>query len=268
MFTLLAVLPSCRSPRAHRWRWSIRPTATAAAAASSIAHSPAVTMAPHPNNKVGKQIAVVDADLCAACGSVSAPVRRRRPFRSAADLVTGIDLPSEPIARCAATLPAAAGHAEDRPADRRLRLCAWRGNWRRWPGMTSRRSASNAPACCRLVRRICAARWRRRGAGHRLPPGGASTAGRAMTTSGCGPGAAHLRAGVPRERLELAWPRRRGGASEAGAATAARRVAGLPPGNLRHRRCAMADPALAARAAPLSVRAWAARCLLYALFAR
>ena len=57
----------------------------------------AVTMAPHPNGKAGKQIAVVDADLCTACGICVGACPSSTPFRSAADLVTGIDLPAAPI---------------------------------------------------------------------------------------------------------------------------------------------------------------------------
>ncbi len=57
----------------------------------------AVTMAPHPNQKLGKQIAVVDADLCTSCGICAGACPSSTPFRSVAELVTGIDLPSSPI---------------------------------------------------------------------------------------------------------------------------------------------------------------------------
>jgi ferredoxin/coenzyme F420-reducing hydrogenase delta subunit len=57
----------------------------------------AITMVPHPNQKVGKQMAVVDADLCTACGICAGACPSSTPFRSAAELVTGIDLPTAPI---------------------------------------------------------------------------------------------------------------------------------------------------------------------------
>ena len=60
----------------------------------------AVTMAPHPHKQGGrlvKQIAVVDADQCTACGICVGACPSSTPFRSAADLVTGIDLPATPI---------------------------------------------------------------------------------------------------------------------------------------------------------------------------
>ena len=46
---------------------------------------------------VGKQMAVVDADLCTSCGICVGACPSSTPFRSAAELVTGIDLPSAPI---------------------------------------------------------------------------------------------------------------------------------------------------------------------------
>jgi len=57
----------------------------------------AVTMVPHPNQRVGRQMARVDADLCASCGICVGACPSSTPFRSAAELVTGIDMPSAPI---------------------------------------------------------------------------------------------------------------------------------------------------------------------------
>jgi coenzyme F420-reducing hydrogenase delta subunit/ferredoxin len=57
----------------------------------------AITMVPHPNQRVGRQMAVVDADLCASCGICAGACPSSTPFRSAAELVTGIDLPAAPI---------------------------------------------------------------------------------------------------------------------------------------------------------------------------
>ena len=57
----------------------------------------AVTMVPHPNARVGRQMAQVNADLCASCGICVGACPSSTPFRSAAELVTGIDMPSAPI---------------------------------------------------------------------------------------------------------------------------------------------------------------------------
>lgn len=53
----------------------------------------AVTMVPHPNQKVGKELAQVNADLCASCGICAGACPSSTPFRSVAELVTGIDMP-------------------------------------------------------------------------------------------------------------------------------------------------------------------------------
>jgi coenzyme F420-reducing hydrogenase delta subunit len=52
---------------------------------------------PHPNGRIGSQMAQVDADLCASCGICVGACPSSTPFRSAAELVTGIDMPSAPI---------------------------------------------------------------------------------------------------------------------------------------------------------------------------
>lgn len=53
----------------------------------------AVTMVPHPNQKIGKELARVNPDLCASCGICAGACPSSTPFRSAAELVTGIDMP-------------------------------------------------------------------------------------------------------------------------------------------------------------------------------
>jgi coenzyme F420-reducing hydrogenase delta subunit/Pyruvate/2-oxoacid:ferredoxin oxidoreductase delta subunit len=57
----------------------------------------AVTMVPHPDRKMARQLAQVDSDLCASCGICVGSCPSSTPFRSAEKLVTGIDLPHAPI---------------------------------------------------------------------------------------------------------------------------------------------------------------------------
>ena len=56
----------------------------------------AVTMAPHPA-KPGHKIAIVDPDLCAGCGICAGSCPSSTPFRSQETLVTGIDMPQQPV---------------------------------------------------------------------------------------------------------------------------------------------------------------------------
>jgi quinol-cytochrome oxidoreductase complex cytochrome b subunit/coenzyme F420-reducing hydrogenase delta subunit len=56
----------------------------------------AVDMHPHPD-KPGHQLAVVNADLCASCGICAGACPSSTPFRSAEDLVTGIDMPQSTV---------------------------------------------------------------------------------------------------------------------------------------------------------------------------
>jgi ferredoxin/coenzyme F420-reducing hydrogenase delta subunit len=53
----------------------------------------AITMTPHPNQRIGREMAVVDSDLCAACGICAGACPSSTPFRSVAELVTGIEMP-------------------------------------------------------------------------------------------------------------------------------------------------------------------------------
>jgi len=56
----------------------------------------AVTMVPHPIRS-RRQMAQVNPDLCASCGICVGACPSSTPFRSAAELVTGIDMPAAPI---------------------------------------------------------------------------------------------------------------------------------------------------------------------------
>jgi ferredoxin/coenzyme F420-reducing hydrogenase delta subunit len=57
----------------------------------------AITMVPHPNQRIGRTLAVVDADLCVSCGLCAGACPSSTPFRSTAQLATGIDMPQLPI---------------------------------------------------------------------------------------------------------------------------------------------------------------------------
>lgn len=56
----------------------------------------AITMAPHPHRS-GRQIAVVAPALCAGCGICTGACPSSTPFRKGERLVTGIDMPQQPI---------------------------------------------------------------------------------------------------------------------------------------------------------------------------
>jgi ferredoxin/coenzyme F420-reducing hydrogenase delta subunit len=59
----------------------------------------AITMVPHPNQRIGRLLARVDPDLCAGCGICAGSCPSSTPFRRAAELVTGIDMPQSTIDR-------------------------------------------------------------------------------------------------------------------------------------------------------------------------
>jgi coenzyme F420-reducing hydrogenase delta subunit len=56
-------------------------------------------MQPRGDTRRGSQIAVVDADLCASCGICAGSCPSSTPFRSIAQLVSGIDMPQLPISQ-------------------------------------------------------------------------------------------------------------------------------------------------------------------------
>ena len=56
----------------------------------------AIEMVSHPTKR-GHQIAVVDPDLCASCGICAGSCPSSTPFRSQEKLVTGIDMPHQPV---------------------------------------------------------------------------------------------------------------------------------------------------------------------------
>lgn len=79
----------------------------------------AVTMVPHPTRRGGRQMAEVNADLCASCGICVGACPSSTPFRGsgsvAHELVTGIDMPNAPIGALRRQLRQALGAAGGAP---------------------------------------------------------------------------------------------------------------------------------------------------------
>ena len=96
---LLLALPWLSWPAARRSEVAVVDPANCNGCQRCFADCPyaAVTMAPHPNQRVGRLLAVVDTDLCAGCGICAGACPSSTPFRSAAELVTGIDMPQLPV---------------------------------------------------------------------------------------------------------------------------------------------------------------------------
>ena len=57
----------------------------------------AIVMVPHPGGTPGRELAQVIPDLCASCGICAGACPSSNPFRSASELITGIDMPQMPV---------------------------------------------------------------------------------------------------------------------------------------------------------------------------
>jgi ferredoxin/coenzyme F420-reducing hydrogenase delta subunit len=76
----------------------------------------AITMVAHPDGHRGKELAFVDPDKCAGCGICAGSCPSSTPFRSTAELVSGIDMPQHPVGDLRARLRTRlASTAADRP---------------------------------------------------------------------------------------------------------------------------------------------------------
>ena len=167
----------------------------------------AITMVPHPNQKVGKEMAVVDANLCTSCGICAGACPSSTPFRSISELVTGIDLPSAPINALRQQMRQGLAAL---PAERRLVVFGCDH------GAAVAPLAGPDVAAFSLV---CAGQLPPSFVEYALRDGAAGVLVGGCREGGCeyrlgqqwteerlaGLREPHLRAGVPRDRLELAW---------------------------------------------------------------
>ena len=176
----------------------------------------AVTMQPRTDGKSLPRQAVVDPALCAGCGICAGACPSSTPFRSAGDLVTGIDMPQAPIGALRTALEDALAGLAAQPVDpSRPRIVVF-GCGPTQAGADVARVADAQTAALPL---ICAAQ---------LPPSFVEYALRAgadgVLVTGCRDGDCafrlgnrwqverlegvrepHLRAVVPRDRLRIAW---------------------------------------------------------------
>jgi ferredoxin/coenzyme F420-reducing hydrogenase delta subunit len=167
----------------------------------------AVTMVPHPMRGV-RELAKVDADLCASCGICVGACPSSSPFRSVAELVTGIDMPSAPIGMLRRRLVKGLAALGNRPYKIAVFGCDH--------GVDVRQLAGPDVAAFSLM---CAAQLPPSFVEYALRDGAAGVLVTACAEGSCeyrlgqrwtaerlqGTREPRLRASVPRERLALAW---------------------------------------------------------------
>ncbi len=166
----------------------------------------AVTMLPHPL-RATRQMASVNADLCASCGICVGACPSSTPFRSLSELVTGIDMPSQPIGALRRALREKLGALREAPGivvfgcDRGARV-----------------GALDAPDVVHLSL-MCTGMLPPSFVEYALRDGAAGVLVSACRAGGCefrlgqrwtearlgGTREPHLRASVPRERVATAW---------------------------------------------------------------
>ena len=95
VFVALLALPLLPAPASARAPVAVVDPANCNGCRRCFADCPyaAITMVPHPSGRPGRQLAQVDADLCASCGICAGACPSSTPFRSVGELATGIDMP-------------------------------------------------------------------------------------------------------------------------------------------------------------------------------
>ena len=216
---LLAALPYVsRAARMPRPAAAVVDLANCNGCARCFADCPyaAVTMQPRTDGKALPRQASVDPALCAGCGICAGACPSSTPFRSVADLVTGIDMPQPPIRALRTALDGALAGLAAQPVDpRRLRIVVFGCS----PTQGGVDVTCVADAQTATFPLICAAQ---------LPPSFVEYALRAgadgVLVTGCRDGDCafrlgnrwqvgrlegvrepHLRAVVPRDRFRVAW---------------------------------------------------------------
>jgi coenzyme F420-reducing hydrogenase delta subunit/Pyruvate/2-oxoacid:ferredoxin oxidoreductase delta subunit len=167
----------------------------------------AITMVPHPNGRIARQLAQVDADLCASCGICVGSCPSSTPFRSAAELVTGIDMPQMPL------------NGLRQKMERQLAALEGDGRIVVIGCERGARVAALAAADVTSLSLICTGMLPPSFVEYALRGGAAGVLVTGCREGGCefrlgdrwtrqrllGEREPHLRASVPRERIEVAW---------------------------------------------------------------
>jgi quinol-cytochrome oxidoreductase complex cytochrome b subunit/coenzyme F420-reducing hydrogenase delta subunit len=214
--TLVALPWMSRAARTPRPAAAVVDPANCNGCARCFADCPyaAVTMQPRSDGRPLPRQAVVDPALCAGCGICAGACPSSTPFRSVAELVTGIDMPQSPVDALRVELEAALARlAQLPPGPPRVIVF---GCHAEHGGADLARLAVERTA---TVSMLCAAQ---------LPPSFVEYALRAgadgVLVTGCRDGDClyrlgnrwtterlaalrepHLRAAVPRERVRVAW---------------------------------------------------------------